>query len=404
MSAPVSSGSTPQRSLPSSLEPSPHEAAGQSSHSPRSGNKPAAHGSRYLAGPKIVKALSTSKLANSLGPKMTTEDASVKDSYPMDKLLAKLSEQQATLKQQSAQSKIEDGRCSSFAEHESSSNSLPMTPATDAFQTTAPTTRPASATIDEARLDVNEVLRLKLQLAQAQNQISKLDQELAHSRTSEPDSTTSGSAAGRRSAPASRDSPWPITEDSHSDTSDMSSSAFSRARGIWGQPKPSFSNQTSQSSAADPSSATWLGGRAAQPFPDPGVSFPVTDGFRDRMTQESDMIGRPTNNRRGSRYDSRGAASGFVSSHGPSGNYFDSMGNTMSGPAMNMSHPQANPAMVMYPQYQQAAGTALSPHASEFTSKAAWKNEMTLSEGPTYLPPTEPLNYRRLLDRNVNCN
>ena len=29
---------------------------------------------------------------------------------------------------------------------------------------------------------------------------------------------------------------------------------------------------------------------------------------------------------------------------------------------------------------------------------------MIPSEGPTYLPPTEPLNYRRLLDRNVNCN
>lgn len=351
---------------------------------------------------------------------MTTEDASVKDSYPVDKLLAKLSEQQATLRQQSAQSKVEDGLCSSFAEHESSSNSLPMTPATDAFQTTAPATRPASATIDEARLDVNEVLRLKLQLAQAQNQISKLDQELAHSRTSEPDSTTSGSAAGRRSAPASRDSPWPINEDSHSDTSDMSSSAFTRARGIWGQPKPPFSTQNSQSSTADPSPATWLGGRAAQPFPDPGVSFSVADGFRDRMIQESDMMGRPTNNRRGSRYDNRGAPSGFVSPHGPSGNFFDSMGNTMSGPAMNMSHPQANSGMAMYPQYQQAGGTALSPHASEFTSKAAWKNEvctsprsrnlltnilqMALSEGPTYLPPTEPLNYRRLLDRNVNCN
>ena len=171
---------------------------------------------------------------------MTTEDGSAKDSYPMDKLLAKLSEQQATLKQQSAQSKTEDGMSSSFAEHESSSNSLPMTPATDAFQTTAPTTRPASATIDEARLDVNEVLRLKLQLAQAQNQISKLDQELAHSRTSEPDSTTSGSAAGRRSAPASRDSPWPITEDSHSDTSDMSSSAFSPGKRNLGSAKTFF--------------------------------------------------------------------------------------------------------------------------------------------------------------------
>ncbi|KAM3442651.1 hypothetical protein NHJ13734_002219 [Beauveria thailandica] len=335
-------------------------------------------GSRYLAAPKLVKALSTSKLANNLGSKMATEDGLVQETYPMDKLLAKLSEQQATLNQQSNQHKAMEGQFSSFAELGSSSNSLPMTPATEAFQATAPTTRPASATIDEARLDVNEVLRLKLQLAQAQNQISKLDQELAQSRTSEPDSTTSGSAAGRRSAPASRDSPWPITEDSHSDTSDtLSASAFSRTRGIWGQPKASsFSHNNSQSSVADPSPTSWLGGRAAHPFADPGVPFPVIDGFRDRMTQESDMMSRPGNHRRGTRYDSRGVPSGFVAAHGQGGNFFDSMGSTMNGPAMNMSHPQAGSGMAMYPQYQQqAAGTALSPHASEFTSKAGWKNE-----------------------------
>ncbi|OAA59437.1 Pumilio-family RNA binding repeat protein [Cordyceps fumosorosea ARSEF 2679] len=377
MSAPVSSGSTPQRSLPPSLGPSPHEAAGTSSNSPLSGTKSTSDGSRYLPAPKIVKALSASKLANTLGPKMTTDGVGVKESYPMDKLLAKLSEQQATLSQQSSQHKATDGPCSSFAEHESSSNSLPMTPAIDAFQTTAPTTRPASATIDEARLDVNEVLRLKLQLAQAQNQISKLDQELAQSRTSEPDSATSGSGAGRRSAPASRDSPWPITEDSHSDTSDtMSASAFRGARGIWGHPKASFGNSTSQSSAAEPSPTNWLGSRTPQHFPDPGIPFPVTDGFRDRMTQESDLFSRPGHNRRGPRYDSRGAPSGFVPAHGPGGNYFDSMGNNMSGPTMSMNHPQAGSGMVMYPQYQQqAAGTALSPHASEFTSKAGWKTE-----------------------------
>ncbi|KAJ6783713.1 hypothetical protein PWT90_05463 [Aphanocladium album] len=402
MSAPLSRGSTPQRSLPSSLGPSPHEAAAASSNSPLPGSKSTADGSRYLAGPKIVKALSTSKLGNNLAPKMPTGDGSNKDSYPMDKLLAKLSEQQATLNQQSTQPNAEAGTGSPFAEHESSSNSLPMTPATEPFHTTAPTTRPASATIDEARLDANEVLRLKLQLAQAQNQISKLDQELAQSRTSEPDSTTSGSAAGTRSAPASRDSPWPVAEDSHSDSSEtLSSSAFSRARGIWGQPKHNFNNQTGQPNTMEPAPATWLGGRATQSFPEPGIPYPAGEGFRDRAMQDSDSMNRTGNTRRGHRYDNRGASSAFVSAHSPGANYFDSLGNNLNGPATNMNHSQANSGMVLYPQYQQQApGAALSPHASEFTSKAGWKNEMTLAEGPTYLPPTEPLNYRRLLDRN----
>lgn len=296
----------------------------------------------------------------------------------MDKLLAKLSEQQAGLSQQGPSVKTEEGTYTPFMEQESSSNSLPMTPATDGFQTTAPTTRPASATIDEARLDVNKVLRLKLQLAQAQNQISKLDHELAQSRTSEPESTTSGSAAGRRSVPASRDSPWPITEDSHSDTSEtMSNSAFSRTRGIWGQPK-SFSGPSAQANVMEPSPATWLGGRGAQQaYPETGTQFPG-EGYRDRLSHDQEFIGRTGNGRRGNRYDNRGASTGFVGTYGPGANQFDSMASTMGGPGINMNHPQPNAGMIMYPQYQQqAVGTALSPHASEFTSKAGWKNEVS---------------------------
>lgn len=310
---------------------------------------------------------------------MTVDDGSPspKDSYPMDKLLAKLQEQQATLNQQTSVLKSEEDVYYPLLEHESSSNSLPVTPATEGFQTTAPTTRPASATADEARLDVNEVLRLKLQLAQAQNQISKLDQELAQSRTSEPGSTASGSGTGRRSAPASRDSPWPITEDSHSDTSDtLSVSAFNRTRGIWAQTKTPFGGQATLSNTMDQSSATWLGGRGIQsPYVDPGVHFPVNEGFRERMSQDPDIMGRPGNNRRTNRYDNRVLPSAFVGGYGTGGNQFDSMGGN--GPALNMNHPQASSGMAMYPQYQQpAVGTALSPHASEFTSKAGWKGEV----------------------------
>ncbi|UZP40981.1 hypothetical protein NXS19_008797 [Fusarium pseudograminearum] len=60
--------------------------------------------------------------------------------------------------------------------------------------------------------------------------------------------------------------------------------------------------------------------------------------------------------------------------------------------------------MGVYPPYPPPAGTPLSPHASEFTAGSGWKNEVLAPEDQTYLPPTEPLNYRRLLDRNVNCN
>lgn len=310
---------------------------------------------------------------------VTADDGSSKDSYPMDKLLAKLSEQQATLNHPNAAAKPGAISYTSFLEHENSSSSLPITPAADGFPTTAPATRPASATIDEGRLDVNEVLRLKLQLAQAQNQISKLDQELAQSRTSEPESTASGSGAGRRSTPASRDGPWPVADDSQSDTSDsMSASAFSRARGIWAQPKGSFMAPAAQPAVGEPLHGTWLGGRTTQSsYPDSGGQFPGSDGPRERPAHDPDIMNRHGGNRRGNRYDNRGPPTAFVGAYGPGGNQFDSMAGPAGGPAVNMHHPQAAPGVVMYPQYQQqTVGTALSPHASEFTSKAGWKNEV----------------------------
>jgi hypothetical protein len=347
-----------------------------------------------------------------------SQDASASsDSYPMDKLLAKLSEQNAELSDQNCATRSgAHNLLPTPIEHESSCNSLPMTPATEGFQTTAPSTRPASATIEEPRTDVNEVLRLKLQLAHAQNQISKLDQELAQSRTVETDQTTQSSAPGRGSAPASRDSPWSAAEDTQSDTSDaLSTSAFNRARGIWSQPKARLSGSSLQT---EPTPGSWLGGRPSQEYSDPCMPFPGPDGYRaERTLPDGDMPPRQGGNRRGNRYDGRMPGSTFGGSFGGPMGQFD----PMNGNPMSMHPAQPPMGVAMYPPYQQPPiGTTLSPHASEFTSKAGWKSEVcfyfrlrmshsdrlqiALQDGPTYLPPTEPLNYRRLLDRNVNCN
>src|SRR6478609_5193164 len=103
-----------------------------------------------------------------------SHDISTGESYPMDKLLAKLTEQQSAVDTLKANEEaIQYAR--SF-DHASSSNSLPVAPATDAFPSTAPTARPASAALDDARGESEEVVRLKAQLAQAENKISKLGQ------------------------------------------------------------------------------------------------------------------------------------------------------------------------------------------------------------------------------------
>jgi len=340
----------------------------------------------------------------------------------MDKLLAKLTEQQAAVDTLKANEEtIQYAR--SF-DHASSSNSLPVTPATDAFPSTAPTTRPASATLDDAHGESEEVVRLKAQLAQAENEISKLGQELAETRVVKTGNGNSGLGINSSGYPA-REGQWPSPDDAHSDTSEaLSASTFNRTREIWGNPPGPFNN-TLQAPIAEPAPGKWLGGRGFNPpCPEPnGAPYPIMDAYRsERLTPDAEMM-RPNYGRRGTRMESRFNSpqpfgSGYGGGYNSPANQSDYMGSPLPGAPMNA--PQGLGPMGVYPPYTLPAGTPLSPHASEFTSGSGWKNEVgspsvyphkgldprdVLSPNDqTYLPPTEPLNYRRLLDRNVNCN
>lgn len=308
----------------------------------------------------------------------------------MDKLLAKLSEQQAAISQQTEALNSNDDN--SFPpksqDHASSSNSLPITPATDAFSSTAPTTRPASATFEDKHQDAEEVLRLKLELAQAQNQISRLDQELAQSRTVKADPDSLGHFPPRTQLSSSRDGMWTAPDDNHSDTSEsMSTNTFNRTRGIWGNPKAPYGNPPVQASISEPSPGNWFGGRGFNPnYPDAHVPYSNMESCRaDRLTPDSDILMRPSGNRRGNRYESRmnspqPFAGPFGAYNGPPGQYDPIVGGSMPGGPMpgpmNPAQGMGNAGMGMYPQHPQAMGTPLSPYASEFTSKAVWKNEV----------------------------
>lgn len=305
----------------------------------------------------------------------------------MDKLLAKLSEQQAVLTQQNEalKSSDEEALYPRALDHASSSNSLPITPATDAFPSTAPTTRPASATLDEGRVDHDEVLRLKLQLAHAQNEISKLDRELAHTRSTK-DESEAPNFGFRGPAQLSRESTWGPLDDARSDTSDnMSSTTFNRTRGIWGNPKASSFGNTLQAPVVEPTPGSWLGGRGFnQPYGESNaVPYPVFDYRGDRLTPDPDMI-RPAHNRRGNRYEGRynspqpmnNGYNGGYNNHGAQPEF---MGAQMPVGNSNVSQGMTPMGMGAFSPYQpQPAGTPLSPHASEFTSKAAWKTEVSI--------------------------
>ncbi|RCI17155.1 hypothetical protein L249_2363 [Ophiocordyceps polyrhachis-furcata BCC 54312] len=377
--------------------------------------------------------------------KMAQASPAANDSYSVDKLLAKLTEQQLALGHQSDLFKRTEGDAaangsvgsSAFSrklDHASSSSSLPLTPATDGFPATAPATRPASATLNDARPETDEVLHLKLQLARAQTQISKLDQELARSRSTKTDPDLQCFGVPRNVPSLSRESTWVTTDDSQSDSSDaMSATAFNRARGIWGNAKATFSNPSLPVPVPvhEPPPNNWTGGRPFnQGYADAGGPFPPMDGFRgDRLAADSDLVMRPSVGRRGHRFDNRLGAphqfnGGFGGMAGPVSS-FDPMSSPLPVPSTGMNvAPGLGPmGMGVFPPYQQQPiGTTLSPHASEFTSNANWKAEVSndfkpfaaaLSlktpqamspDAPTYLPATEPLNYRRLLDKNVSAN
>ncbi|KAF5019351.1 hypothetical protein F66182_8640 [Fusarium sp. NRRL 66182] len=407
MSSPESSGPAPERTVPLFTAVLQGESL---SDSPVSVSKEV---STNTSTKKSIAALSTSKLANQGLPKMkiSHDTSPVEQSHPMDKLLAKLSEQQAVLSQQNdaLKSRDEGTQYARGFDHASSSNSLPVTPATDAFPSTAPTTRPASATYEDSHSDSDEVTRLKMQLAQAHNEITKLDQELSETRVvkPEPDPPAFGF---RGPVYPSREGAWASPDDTRSDTSDaMSASVFSRTRGIWGTQAAPFAN-TLQAPVAEPTPGKWLGGRVFNPScQEPtGTPYPLMDSYRgDRLTPDSEMV-RSNHGRRGNRYDSRFNSPqpfgpGYGGGYNSPANHPDYVGSPVPGAPMNIPSHGLSP-MGVYPPYAGPAGTALSPHASEFTSKAGWKNEVMSPEDQTYLPPTEPLNYRRLLDRNVNCN
>jgi hypothetical protein len=313
-----------------------------------------------------------------------------------------------------------------------------------------------------------EVARLKLELEKAQAKINRMDQELSQSRVTKhtieqamgSNSNTDAEfpvnvamMANEHRLPnmhnsihngmrtqLGQDSHWIAQDDARSDNSDMMSvSSYNRAGPIWNgttkAPYPSYGGTAPDFNSAAPGygghqymSRSFNGGH----FQDAATGFgQTTSGFRpDRLMAEDPAMAM--GGRRKSdigRLPARGPAS-FP--YGNGGNNFDSMsaafgavGNLNSGMpsgigANTIASANAMAAMSYKPS---PIGTPLSPYAPEFNGGGSqWKTDVSsrlasavvnvsliskknvATEGQTFLPTTEPLNYRRLLDRTVNCN
>ncbi|KAI1269331.1 armadillo-type protein [Xylariaceae sp. FL1019] len=403
-------------------------------------------------------ALSPSSMVNQSCPEETQlSHESPAPSDPIDpnainSYLARFSRQPSAHAGNISSFSINNARPNAKPEHGASCNSVPMTPAPEGFGTTATATRPASATVHESSTSTSdeEVMRLKYELAQAQNRLSHLELSQSRPTQSGPDQSVNPSPVDMEfpkiefpntqlsvqtatryppmhslntaaQHPATRDgtAAWPGYDDSRSDTSDaaLSATGFNRFRNIWGGARqgPGAFVSNSLPPPELPHNGPWAGvaGRhSSQGYQDSPMPFDpsLTGNFRpDRLTPDFDLTARPA--RRNGRYDVRFGVPGFGNMNTTQGyggqagyggyNYpqqqFDS------GPGLpSTSHNGMGSGT--YSSYQpQPVGTPLSPLASEFTS-AMTSHAGSTTEGQTYLPTTEPLNYRRLLDRNVNCN
>lgn len=317
----------------------------------------------------------------------------------MDKLLAKLSEQQAVLSQQNEvlRGREDDSLSSKGQDQTSSTNSLPITPANDGVPTTAPTTRPASANLGDKNEDDEQVLRLKLQLSQAQNHITKLDNELAQSRTARPEAVPGIPGAPHvpfHNRALGHESVWTGATDVQDTGEPLHANNLNRNRTIWGAPRATFSHTPLQAPVAEAApTVPWIGGRGfTQNYTGSNPPFHAVDGASsDRLTSDSHMFMRPSGGRRSARFEARissphqcGSTYGGYSA--PDANYDTMMSPSMTGTAMSsglVSPQNIGPLPMGMFQPNQPIGTQLSPYASEFTSKTAWKNEVAIY-GPSH--------------------
>ncbi|KAI9815676.1 MAG: hypothetical protein M1827_002072 [Pycnora praestabilis] len=415
--------------------------------------------------------LTTSKLSNQLPstgscaayscykkPKLerpfSTTDVDMEPN-PMDQLLAKLSEQQVLIeKQKNALASNEIGGGLTVTDRDTSSNgSVPMTPATETFDT-APATNPAIS--GNTQMNAADILRIKQELLEAKEKIARMDQELSQTRItkhtldeafgppSEADfrlkediteQTISNlqNALKASTRPAlTRHETWATLDDARSDSSgNLSATGVNRANAIWGIPtkpnlqfgsgiplnqQPAHSNGWTQDSTRP-----WLNRAMGQGMPQQSMSLlqqqqqqrpslgPLATTFgndsrflNDLSQGHSSQCLRPNNQQ----------TYRFAAPIGQRNNGYGSYATSVSSAEGVSPPPTPYSPMAMFPgpmAYQpRPIGTPLSPTAAEFTTGPMpanpWNAQALTSSGPTYVSPMEPLNYRRLLDRSVTCN
>lgn len=344
----------------------------------------------------------------------------------MDELLAKLQEQQVVLEQQ--RKALEDRNSDpSTSQWETNTNPYAMSPRS----TPSP---------DCDGMDAAEVLRLKRELEMAKNKIARMDQELSQSRITKH---TLEQVMGPQ---------FDGDFDQKSISTQSNTSIWTPATSViggplqggvkLGTPGMSLSFDSGWSGHAV-SNMNGRGGRAMTPHPmlgsighqqPPSLRVSTTDTGAFYSSEPSPVD-----------YPRRGG-SGQVSRPGSAfGHHVQPWGSSRHGvpdaarmappmtahPYQSMQQPKQQPMPAMHqmnPMQQMVlppnpasymplpgpGGSRMSPTAPEFSFEqqqsgpyggpGSWTTQAQSEQPAGYLSTTEPMNYRRLLDRNMSCN
>ncbi|KAF2660251.1 ARM repeat-containing protein [Lophiostoma macrostomum CBS 122681] len=392
--------------------------------------------------------LGISTRGNQLVPQLPVQGRTATDSYKLkvecgpqvppatnasvvDSLLQRLSEQSPT----------ELRKLGVTNEYDNSSNgshgSVPITPATEEFSPT-PNTEPDSAVVVNAAM----LQKLQTELAEARSEVVRMNEELhtTHQIKSTFDHAISQTEtadyykgdvteqtisqlqnklnASTRPAYGRHDSWQDDTLSEKSDTKPFD-------QGIWGngarQPyAPPMNGWGANTNAhgfgpIQPRPASGHAGYRRNGYLNEPTHFPLDSSFRGGMS--SNPPSRPGSAFDGPRYNQYGGYSNAVV---PGGNMSPTMP-PMGMPPMGMYGPSG--AMTPYqPRPIGTMGTRLSPEAAEFNvAPNPWNSQVSHdsslekavanlairqppSESGQYVSSDEPMNYRRLLERNMNCN
>ncbi|KAF2129027.1 ARM repeat-containing protein [Dothidotthia symphoricarpi CBS 119687] len=291
-----------------------------------------------------------------------------------------------------------NGRSSPQDQYNSSSGSVPITPATDEFASTPPTSTDSSMLI----IDATELQKLKAELMEARNEVTRMNQEM-HSH---------------QVAQSTTEHLWQTSEADYNYSGDVAQQSLTQL-----QNKFNTSTRNNYGWGNEPV-------QAARP--------PYTSSNSFGPPYQAQTMARPSSEQSGYRRNNHlNEPTHFPldQSFRGSGGMNASLGNGLSNSFSNnfnigLSNPPSRPGSTFEPLYNQYSmspmysgpgnpapigtmppmGSRLSPDASEFNiptglGPSPWNSQSPSETGPTqYVPPVEPMNYRRLLDRNMSCN